>query len=770
MTLWGDFAEIEGQMLQSLESDKPVLAFCDVKSSIYPGDFVLSATPVSSLLINPQFEKANNLQEWQDMYYKFNAMVSGIDNSTDPWYHGCKKCYMKVTVIKSSATCTYCRAEDIDYEERYRLKIDVIAEDQFLRITLFDAAKYYFGCDVKDYVLSTSEKIDRNFPNVETNMNVTAMEIHKVPKKFAADQTKVKTPIKKQRSKRMKKLSDNKKMKEIAADIPHVEKHIAAVETDTESPEKTNRCKRTKKIKEATTEENPQKSDDGENVIDEIQTFQDARWVSPPEALWRIYEFSLIEMQPAVINLKLHLLGKHSVFYWKNQNLQNVIAWDGVKQKMLTEYFRMCSIGTEAHTYLYREFPKFYVWNSKVKTWTKRKTRSVIDRIAIGEMCYERLLPNHVRGPLSFNDLLTVNGKQCQTFKEVAKERGLLESDNNISECLRETVIFKMPSALRSLFATILIHCNPTDIRKLWDTYYEDMSEDFNKLYGNLHNTILHSTLNSINNCLQSMGKSINIYDIPQLDHNFLKVGPSKCREINEEMFVQIPTEDFDAQSQLNQEQDHAFTKIMQTIDIGIAEIFFVDGSGELGKHTYTMHCLPMLDQEPLMEKIQFTINMRARTDPTFSKFLLRVGNRDEPIIRDNLILLPEQLTVKHSRDGIPEESIIKEIFPNLQENAAMAKYVTERAILASRNDHMDKLNDKLISMFPGESKIFNSFDSAEDETNNYYQEEYLNTLTPNGLLPHRLELKENAPIVLLRNLDPSSGLCLEDLDTPMQA
>ena len=52
-------------------------------------------------------------------------------------------------------------------------------------------------------------------------------------------------------------------------------------------------------------------SDDGENVIDEIQTFQDARWVSPPEALWRIYEFNLTEMQPA-INLQLHLPEKHS--------------------------------------------------------------------------------------------------------------------------------------------------------------------------------------------------------------------------------------------------------------------------------------------------------------------------------------------------------------------------------------------------------------------------------------------------------------------------
>ncbi|XP_047249992.1 uncharacterized protein LOC124885788 [Capsicum annuum] len=37
-----------------------------------------------------------------------------------------------------------------------------------------------------------------------------------------------------------------------------------------------------------------------------------------------------------------------------------------------------------------------------------------------------------------------------------------------------------------------------------------------------------------------------------------------------------------------------------------------------------------------------------------------------------------------------------------------------------------------------GESRTFLSFDSTEDDTNNYYQEDYLNTLTPNGLPPHR--------------------------------
>jgi len=108
-----------------------------------------------------------------------------------------------------------------------------------------------------------------------------------------------------------------------------------------------------------------------------------------------------------------------------------------------------------------------------------------------GERYYLRLLLNHVRGPFSFEDLLKVNGRDCQTFKESARERGLLESDNSISKCLREAVLFKMPSALRNLFATILVHCNPTDTRKLWDTYYEDMSEDFRRIHESSSDTQL---------------------------------------------------------------------------------------------------------------------------------------------------------------------------------------------------------------------------------------------------------------------------------------
>jgi hypothetical protein len=41
--------------------------------------------------------------------------------------------------------------------------------------------------------------------------------------------------------------------------------------------------------------------------IDKIQTFQSARWITPSEAMWRIYGFPLNEMYPAVYSLQLHL-------------------------------------------------------------------------------------------------------------------------------------------------------------------------------------------------------------------------------------------------------------------------------------------------------------------------------------------------------------------------------------------------------------------------------------------------------------------------------
>ena len=54
----------------------------------------------------------------------------------------------------------------------------------------------------------------------------------------------------------------------------------------------------------------------------------------------------------------------------------------------------------------------------------------------------------------------------------------------------------------------------------------------------------------------------------------------------------------------------------------------------------------------------------------------------------------------------------------------------------------------------------YRSADSAHDtDKPQSYPEEFLHTLAPSGLPPHKLDLKEEMPIMLLRNLNPTQGL-----------
>ena len=47
-----------------------------------------------------------------------------------------------------------------------------------------------------------------------------------------------------------------------------------------------------------------------------------------------------------------------------------------------------------------------------------------------------------------------------------------------------------------------------------------------------------------------------------------------------------------------------------------------------------------------------------------------------------------------------------------------------------------------------------------EDGGVDIYPTEYLNSVDVSNLPPHELDLKVGAPVILLRNLDPSAGMC----------
>ena len=63
-----------------------------------------------------------------------------------------------------------------------------------------------------------------------------------------------------------------------------------------------------------------------------------------------------------------------------------------------------------------------------------------------------------------------------------------------------------------------------------------------------------------------------------------------------------------------------------------------------------------------------------------------------------------------------------------------------------------------MTKIFPGEEHVCNSVVTADSEGHHMYPTEFLNTLCPSGMPPHRITLKVGMVIMLLRNFDQQNG------------
>ncbi|RCV21245.1 hypothetical protein SETIT_4G123600v2 [Setaria italica] len=63
------------------------------------------------------------------------------------------------------------------------------------------------------------------------------------------------------------------------------------------------------------------------------------------------------------------------------------------------------------------------------------------------------------------------------SFRDAADMLGLVDTDKSLDDALVEATSFKMPYALRRMFATITVLCEYTTILELWDKHFESMAE-----------------------------------------------------------------------------------------------------------------------------------------------------------------------------------------------------------------------------------------------------------------------------------------------------
>ncbi|GJV52664.1 DNA helicase [Tanacetum coccineum] len=153
-----------------------------------------------------------------------------------------------------------------------------------------------------------------------------------------------------------------------------------------------------------------------------------------------------------------------------------------------------------------------------------------------------------------------------------------------------------------------------------------------------------------------------------------------------------------------------------------------------------------------------------------FSTWLLDIGDGavGDPDETDNEntfnIHIPPELCIPDSNTALA--TLIDFIYDQKALQAPTAKDLQKKAIVCPKNEDADMINAQVLSLVNHQQHVYLSLDEATPhgndggETELLYPPEYLNSLTFAGFPPHRLELKVGAPIILLRNLNISGGLC----------
>ncbi|XP_029448166.1 solute carrier family 52, riboflavin transporter, member 2 isoform X3 [Rhinatrema bivittatum] len=258
----------------------------------------------------------------------------------------------------------------------------------------------------------------------------------------------------------------------------------------------------------------------------EVQTCFDSRYVSSPEAIWRIFRFDKHQQSHPIMRLAVHLKGEQTVLY--RPDLESVSrALQQHQDTTLTAWFNMNQENDAARVYKYTEIPEHFVFSQKDRKCLPRKagfgkTTGRMYPISIGDTkrYFLRLILLHVPGATCFEFLKPVNGVQYDTYFQAAKAQGLTTDENIWDDTLADAAGAAMPRNLRDLFAYICIYSGLTDMSSLWNNHKTSLIDDFVKKKKNGHffshecNLCESYALRDIQDVLMTHGKRCNGFSL----------------------------------------------------------------------------------------------------------------------------------------------------------------------------------------------------------------------------------------------------------------
>ncbi|KAI3801999.1 hypothetical protein L1987_30120 [Smallanthus sonchifolius] len=350
----------------------------------------------------------------------------------------------------------------------------------------------------------------------------------------------------------------------------------------------------------AVVESNQECADDDDDVVDEIKQYYDCRYLSACEASWRIFAYDVHYRTPSVMRLPFHLPGQQQVVYCEDDDLDSVLNKPTVASSMFLSWMKCNETYEHGRDLTYVEFPTQFVWKLKDRCWEPRRRGFSVGRIhsvspLLGEAYFLRILLNKVKGPKSFEDILTVNGIQYPTFRDACYALDILDDDKEYIEAIEEASHSGSGYYLRALFATMLTSNSLSRPDFVWQNTWEYLSDGI--LYK--QRLLLKSPDLTLN---EDQIKSLTLFEIEQIllrNNSTLRnfsmmpypndelISSSNNRFINEELAydrLSLQNEFDHLHKALTDEQRRVYHDIMGSIQHNRGGVFFVYGYGGTGK------------------------------------------------------------------------------------------------------------------------------------------------------------------------------------------
>jgi len=317
----------------------------------------------------------------------------------------------------------------------------------------------------------------------------------------------------------------------------------------------------------------------------EIEEYVVNRYISAPEAHWKINGFKISYESTSTLFLPVHLPLKQSVLF-SIYDTEEMLKRKLLKQTKLEAYFVLNHYDENARKYKFSEIPFYYKFDKQSCFWEKRKR----DNFQVGslqyispnkdeETFYLRLLLLERKGCTSFEDLRTIKDIQYESFKQAAIALGITTSSTYYKSCFVEAAsFFTSTHQLREYFIFILRNFqieNQYAFLEECKTYLmEDISRDYPNHTEEHKNLLLLSLLN-----LSLKSQDLTFKDVG-LDELIKKYDFSVSNnfQIDEPEIFDITT--------LNEEQKFIYDSII--LNNGV---YMIDAPGGSGK-TYLLKAI----------------------------------------------------------------------------------------------------------------------------------------------------------------------------------